>query len=177
MSLTLISAKELRELLGDLEVHQIGGVAYVDARELAARVNVLIRGSEPTAAEVAESDAGLLGILDARLTERAAAAEAPIAAGAPNLLEQERARLEALPPGPCAACACPTTIAHPEGRCVECDCTPYVDATERDPIVTLAARGIVSAPTTADIAPAVSMFDVQNVGLDHREPMSNRFVG
>lgn len=175
MSLTLVSATEVREMLGALEVTKIDGVPYVNAHDLMRACERLAGNHGPGLAEAHEH----------RIVERDHVVTEPPPMPAPaeaivddeaNLVERERALLAALPPGPCAACTCPTKIAHPEGRCVDCDCTPYVDSTERDPVVTLAARGITEAPD-ATIAPAVSMFDVAAMGLDHREPMSNRFVG
>lgn len=185
MSLTLISANELREMLGSLEVVQVDGIPYVNARELAAAVNRLCGAAVSTQPQMApDVEPGLLGILDAKLQERRdatmpdpeqmarAAVDETLSA-----LEQERARLAALPLGPCAVCTCATKIEHADGRCVDCDCEPYIDSTERDPVVTLAARGIATQPD-AEIAPATSMFDVASIGLDaSREPMSRRFVG
>lgn len=186
MSITLISSTEVRELLGQLEVVQINGVAYVSAEELAGRIYKLCRAGAPATTAEAAPAPTVVGILDATLEQRRAEAMAApdpeqMARAAVDEtlseLEQERARLAALPLGPCAACTCPTKIEHADGRCVECDCMPYIDSTERDPIVTLAARGIATQQD-AEIAPAVSMFDVAAMGLDtSREPSSRRFVG
>lgn len=186
MSLTLVSATEVREMLGRLEVTKIDGVPYVNAHDLMRACEQLAGNHSPGLAEAVDTrekldvHPGYAAVMERVEAERTsppmpAPAEA-IVDDEMNLVERERALLAALPPGPCAACTCPTKIAHPEGRCVDCDCTPYVDSTERDPVVTLAARGITEAPN-AEITPAVSMFDVAAMGLDHREPMSNRFVG
>lgn len=182
MSLTLISANEVRDMLGTLEVVQVEGVPYVNARELATAVNKLCGGADAGRVSAPSLVPATAEDLAAVLETRAAAVpemESMVHDAindTQNLLEKERDRLALLPPGPCAACRCETKIAHPDGRCVECDCLPYIDSTERDPVITLAERGIASTPDAA-IAPAVSMFDVGAIGLDtSREPMSKRFV-
>lgn len=77
-----------------------------------------------------------------------------------HTLEQERAQLAALPPGPCSACGRsaphPREHVHPGGQCGAegCSCDDYVDMTVRDPVqARLERRGQGIAPGAPAIMP------------------------
>lgn len=85
-------------------------------------------------------------------------------------LEAERARLAALPPGPCVGCG----VVHPGSRTEKCD--DYVDRTVRDPIQARIDRGVLAAPD-ATIAPMYQPEPVFDPGSrpaigSHRPPVN-----
>lgn len=137
MALRLVSLAEIVAALDGVEQVQIKGVIYVDVDDVDAALNPVLSafGPPPAAAPSPLED-----------TATDAPHEPPAAMPTDAGLEAERARLAALPPGPCVGCG----AVHPEGPTERCD--DYVDKTVRDPVQARIDRGIVN-PNPEPIAP------------------------
>lgn len=148
MPLQLVSMVEIREAIAQLTVVEFEGQPYVNARDLARAVGDLT-GERPLLSErIKEQEQFALDQWNKGLAVDPAKFEEP-ALGArlddgalPTTLELEQRRLNSLPLGPCATCH---HVDHDYGECVECGCQIYIDTVNRDPVVSLAERGIVAA--------------------------------
>jgi hypothetical protein len=172
--LQLVAMAEIQDVIARLSVVEFDGQPYVNARDLARAVGSLTgQPSLEPRADGWKNDRFPLDrpqrlpdipVEDDGVTVRGLAASDNPHAPVPTALELEQRRLDALPLGPCAMCR---HLEHDGGQCPDCGCDNYVDTVNRDPVVSLAERGIRENPEAENlnpggtIAPAISPFGAE----------------